>query len=59
MLGNNGVSISQVIQKASKGGSSDLVVITDTVRERHIRDALTIMRSMSMVRDIASVIRVY
>ncbi len=59
VLGNNGVSISQVIQKASKGGSSDLVVITDTVRERHIRDALTIMRSMSMVRDIASVIRVY
>ena len=59
VLGNNGVSISQVIQKASKGGSSDLVVITDTVRERHIRDALTILRSMSMVRDIASVIRVY
>ena len=59
VLGNNGVSISQVIQKASNGGSSDLVVITDTVRERHIRDALTIMRSMSMVRDIASVIRVY
>lgn len=59
VLGNNGVGISQVIQKASKGGSSDLVVITDTVRERHIRDALTILRSMSMVRDIASVIRVY
>lgn len=59
VLGNNNVSISQVIQKASNGGSSDLVVITDTVRERHIRDALTIMRSMSMVRDVASVIRVY
>lgn len=59
VLGNNGVSIAQVIQKAALCDSAELVVITDTVRERHIRDALTILESMSMVRAVASVIRVY
>ena len=59
VLGNNGVSISQVLQKASDTDSAELVVITDTVRERHIRDALTILSNMSMVHKIASVIRVY
>ena len=59
VLGNNGVGISQVIQKAARSDSAELVVITDTVRERHIRDALTILQNMSMVRDVASVIRVY
>ena len=59
VLGNNGVSISQVLQKASDTDSAELVVITDTVRERHMRDALTILSNMSMVHKIASVIRVY
>ncbi|MDO5784299.1 MAG: homoserine dehydrogenase [Eubacteriales bacterium] len=59
VLGNNGVSISQVVQKAASGDSAELVVITDTVRERHIRDALTILKNMSMVHSVASVIRVY
>lgn len=59
VLGNNGVSISQVIQKLADDNSAELVVITDTVRERHMRDALTIVGSMSMVRSVASVIRVY
>ena len=59
VLGNNGVSISQVVQKAASGDSAELVVITDTVRERHIRDALTILGNMSMVHSVASVIRVY
>lgn len=59
VLGNNGVSISQVLQKQAAGDSAELVVITDTVRERHIRDALLILEHMSMVRAVASVIRVY
>ena len=59
VLGNNGVSISQVLQKQAAGDSAELVVITDTVRERHIRDALLILGNMSMVHEVSSVIRVY
>lgn len=59
VLGNNGVSISQVLQKQAAGDSAELVVITDTVRERHIRDALLILENMSMVHEVSSVIRVY
>lgn len=60
VLGNNGVSIAQVVQKQkNNSGKVELVVITDTVKERHFRDALTIMKSMSMVNEICSVIRVY
>ena len=59
VLGNNGVSISQVLQKQAAGDSAELVVITDTVRERHIRDTLLILENMSMVHEVSSVIRVY
>lgn len=59
VLGNNGVSISQVLQKPADGDAAELVVITDTVRECHIRDALLILKNMSMVHEISSVIRVY
>ena len=59
VLGNNGVSISQVLQKQAAGDSAELVVITDTVRERHIQDALLILENMSMVHEVSSVIRVY
>ena len=53
------MSISQVLQKQAAGDSAELVVITDTVRERHIRDALLILENMSMVHEVSSVIRVY
>ena len=59
VLGNNGVSIAQVIQKARQGDTAEIVVITDTVLERHFRDSLAIFRGMSMIREISSVIRVY
>ncbi|MDO5549034.1 MAG: homoserine dehydrogenase [Eubacteriales bacterium] len=60
VLGNNGVSIAQVVQKHKNlKGKVELVVITDTVRERNFRDALTILDSMSMVSELSSVIRVY
>ena len=60
VLGNNNVSIAQVVQKhKNQNGKVELVVITDTVRERNFRDALTILGSMSMVNELSSVIRVY
>ena len=60
VLGNHNVSIAQVVQKhKNQNGKVELVVITDTVRERNFRDALTILNSMSMVNELSSVIRVY
>ena len=49
-----------MVQKhKNQNGKVELVVITDTVRERNFRDALTILNSMSMVNELSSVIRVY
>ena len=59
VLGNNGVSINQVIQKPAVNGVAELVVITDKVETRHLNDAMMIFREMSMIREVASVIRVY
>ncbi len=59
VLGNNNVSISQVIQKPAVSGVAELVVITDKVEKRHLKDALVIFGQMSMIREVASVIRVY
>lgn len=59
VLGNNDVGISQVIQKQRTGEAAEIVVITDRVATRHMEDALAIFRSMSVIREISSVIRVY
>ncbi len=59
VLGNNNVSINQVIQKPAVDGVAELVVITDKVENRHLKDALMIFGEMSMIQEVASVIRVY
>jgi homoserine dehydrogenase len=59
VLGNNNVSINQVIQKPAVNGVAELVVITDRVEKRFLHDALVIFGEMSMIRSVDSVIRVY
>lgn len=59
IFGNNSVSIEQVIQKDKVNGNAELVVITNPVRERHIKDALLILNSSSVVKTVANMIRVY
>lgn len=59
VLGNNSVSIAQIIQKPKKMDTAEIVVITDRVRERHFRDALRVLEGMSVIHRISSVIRVY
>lgn len=59
VFGNTAVSIAQVVQKARMGKDAELVVITDEVMERNFKDAITILKGMSMVHEISSVIRVY
>ena len=59
VLGNNDVSIAQVVQKSRKSGTAELVIITDTVLEKNINDALAVFKGMSVVKDIPGVVRVY
>ena len=59
VLGNNDVSIAQVVQKSRKSGTAELVIITDTVLEKNINDALAVFKGISVVKDIPGVIRVY
>lgn len=59
ILGNNDVSIAQVVQKKSRDGVAELVIITDTVRERHFNDAIRILEGMSVIKEVSGIIRVY
>ena len=59
VLGNNSVSIAQVVQQAKSGDNAEIVVITDHVRERHLKDALLTFESMSVIKSISALIRVY
>ena len=59
VLGNNAVSIRQIIQKDHEGEDAEIVIITDYTKERHILDALLTFERMSMVRSRPMVLRVY
>jgi homoserine dehydrogenase len=59
VLGNNDVSIAQVVQKSRKDGVAELVIITDVVAEKNFNDAMTAFNGLSVVKEIAGVIRVY
>ena len=59
VFGNNQVSIAQIVQKKAVKDCAELVVITDEVREKNIRDSVTILEGMSIIKEISSIIRVY
>lgn len=59
VFGNNSVSIAQMVQKKKKGELAEIVVITDSVMERHFQDSLKVLGSMSIIHEISSIIRVY
>ena len=58
VLGNNDVSIAQVVQKRRSSGVAELVIITDEVEEKNFNDAMAIFEGMSVISEIAGVIRV-
>lgn len=59
VLGNNSVSIAQVIQKERNGENAELVVITDHVRERHLNDAMAQFKDLNAIKSVSALIRVY
>lgn len=59
VLGNNGVSIDQVVAKHTVHGSNELVIITGSVKEQAFNDALAILQGMPDVKGVCAKIRVY
>lgn len=59
VFGNNSVSIAQVIQKKKRKDSAEIVLITDMVKECHLKDAIKVFEGMSIIKEISSLIRVY
>lgn len=58
VFGNNCVSLAQVIQRRKKGDYAEIVVITDSVKERNLKDSLAVFKGMSIVSEISAIIRV-
>lgn len=58
VFGNNCVSLAQVIQRRKKGHYAEIVVITDSVKERNLKDSLAVFKGMSIVNEISAIIRV-
>ena len=48
-----------MIQKKKQGETAEIVLITDSVEERHLQDAVKVFEGMSVIREISSLIRVY
>lgn len=59
VFGTSQVSIAQIIQKSRQNGNAELVIITDKVKELYFSDALNILKRLSIVNSISSLIRVY
>ena len=61
VFGSNCVSIEQMIQKHKnkQENLAEIVVITEKVKEGHFMDSLAILKGLSMIKEISSVIRVY
>jgi len=57
VFGNNNVSIATVLQKTSRKGMAELILITHKVMEQNLRDALMVLDGMSIVGEINNVIR--
>lgn len=58
VFGNNGVSIAQLIQKNTQDGFAEIAVMTDSVKECCMKDAMAVLNGMSTIQKISSVIRV-
>lgn len=59
VFGNHDVSLATVIQKHRSENNAEIVLITDAVFEKHIKDALEIIKGLSIVSDISALFRVY
>lgn len=59
LFGSNDVSISVLLQKEKQGDTAEVVIVTYDVLEKQFMDSITVISTMSMVKEISSIIRVY
>ncbi len=59
VFGEHMVSIARVVQKNAETDSAELVVVTDRVKEKHMKDALDKLGEMNSIFEVSSVIREY
>ena len=59
VLGNNNVSIAQMIQKHRDEDLAEIVVVTSKVREGNFNDAMLVVEGLNEVHKVSSIIRVY
>lgn len=59
VFGEHKVSISKVVQKIITDGVAELVIVTDAVKEYHMKDAMEHLKDMETTKEISSVIREY
>lgn len=59
VFGSNNVSINKLLQKTKHGDTAEVVIVTHDVLEKKFMDSITVISTMSMVKEISSIIRVY
>lgn len=59
VFGEHNVSIARVVQKNAREEHAELVVVTEKVKEKHMKSALSELREMESISEISSVIREY
>lgn len=59
VFGDHKVSIARVIQKHVKEDQAELVIVTDKVKEYHLKNALTELEKMESIKEISRIIREY
>ena len=59
VFGEHMVSIARVVQKNAVADSAELVVVTDRVKEKHMKEALEKLGKMESIFEVSSVIREY
>lgn len=59
VFGDHTVSIERVVQKNAGAERAELVIVTEKVKEFHLKDALRELEDMDTIYEISSVIRTY
>lgn len=59
VFGNHKVSITRVVQKNAQSENAELVIGTEKVKEKHLKNALCVLKEMEDIIEISSVIREY
>ena len=59
VFGEHNVSIARVVQKNAREDQAELVIVTEKVKEKHMKNALGELGGMDSISEISSVIREY